>query len=260
MGSNAVRSLWLVLTAGRTSVTPTRDATRRYYQHLNRLSANLALLSDVSMAVLGGSLKRCERISARLGDVLSQLYLASTTLKRYDDEGRHEADLPLLHWGVQDALHQAEQAIEDLLRNFPNRLAAGALRMMIFAGGNHCPAPSDRLDHKLAKLLQLPSATRTRLGRGQYLTPSEHNPAGQLEQALQEVMAAEAIHDRLCKQQKEHFSFTRFDALVQRALQVGLIDAAETEVLTRAEASRLRAINVDDFEADALAVPAKCQW
>lgn len=74
VGSNEVRSFWLGLTRGLTSATPTRDATKRYYQHLNRLSANLALLSDVSMAVLGGSLKRRERISARLGDVLSQIF------------------------------------------------------------------------------------------------------------------------------------------------------------------------------------------
>jgi acyl-CoA dehydrogenase len=255
VGSSTMRSLWLGLTAGRTSATPTRDGTRRYYQHLNRISANLALLSDVSMAVLGGSLKRRERISARLGDVLSQLYLASATLKRYDDEGRNEADLPLVHWGVQDALHQAEVAMDDLLRNFPNRLVAGALRMTIFAGGHHCPAPSDRLDHQLAKLLQQPSATRSRLGRGMYLTPSEHNPAGQLEQALQDVMAAEVIHDRLCKQTKQHLSFTRLDALAKRALEQGWIDAKEAEVLQRAEASRLRSINVDEFEADALAVP-----
>lgn len=86
VGSNKVRSFWLGLTRGLTSSTPTGDATKRYYQHLNRLSANLALLSDVSMAVLGGSLKRRERISARLGDILSQLYLASAVLKRYDDE------------------------------------------------------------------------------------------------------------------------------------------------------------------------------
>ena len=99
VGSNKVRSFWLGLTRGLTSATPTHDATKRYYQHLNRLSANLALLSDVSMAVLGGSLKRRERISARLGDVLSQLYPASAVLKRYDDEGRQEADLPLVHWG-----------------------------------------------------------------------------------------------------------------------------------------------------------------
>ncbi|MFB4363199.1 acyl-CoA dehydrogenase FadE [Pantoea sp. BS_8] len=257
VGSNAMRSLWLGLLGGRTSAAPTRDATRRYYQHLNRISANLALLSDVSMAVLGGSLKRRERMSARLGDVLSQLYLASATLKRYEDEGRHEADLPLVHWGVQDALHKAEKAMDDLLSNFPNRLVAGVMRLVVFAGGQHCPAPSDRLDHKLAKMLQVPSATRTRLGRGQYLAPSKHNPAGQLEQALQDVMAAEVIHDRLCKQQKKHLSFTRLDALAKQALEQGWIDQKEAEVLKRAEESRLRSINVDEFEADALAVPVR---
>ncbi|MCH9297092.1 acyl-CoA dehydrogenase FadE [Pantoea allii] len=257
VGSNAMRSLWLGLLGGRTSAAPTRDATRRYYQHMNRISANLALLSDVSMAVLGGSLKRRERMSARLGDVLSQLYLASATLKRYDDEGRHEADLPLVQWGVQDALNKAEKAMDDLLSNFPNRLVAGVIRLVVFAGGQHCPAPSDRLDHKLAKMLQVPSATRSRLGRGQYLAPSQHNPAGQLEQALQDVMAAEVIHDRLCKQHKKHFSFTRLDALAKQALEKGWIDDKEAEVLKRAEQSRLRSINVDEFEADALAVPAK---
>ena len=257
VGSNAMRSLWLGLLGGRTSAAPTRDATRRYYQHMNRISANLALLSDVSMAVLGGSLKRRERMSARLGDLLSQLYLASATLKRYDDEGRHEADLPLVQWGVQDALNKAEKAMDDLLSNFPNRLVAGVIRLVVFAGGQHCPAPSDRLDHKLAKMLQVPSATRSRLGRGQYLEPSQHNPAGQLEQALQDVMAAEVIHDRLCKQHKKHFSFTRLDALAKQALEKGWIDDKEAEVLKRAEQSRLRSINVDEFEADALAVPAK---
>lgn len=253
VGSNLVRSLWLGLTGGYGSNTPTRDATRRYYQHLNRISANLALLSDISMSVLGGSLKRRERVSARLGDILSQLYLASSALKRYDDEGRNEADLPLLHWGVQDALNQAENAIDDLLRNFPNAAVAATLRLMIFPAGRHCRAPSDRLDHQLAKLLQTPSATRSRLGRGQYLTPSEHNPAGQLEAALQDVMAAEVIHDRLCKQLKKPLSFTRLDELAQRALQEEWITQQEAEVLIRAEVSRLRSINVDEFEPDALA-------
>ncbi|WP_075183515.1 acyl-CoA dehydrogenase FadE [Pantoea sp. 1.19] len=253
VGSSAVRSLWLGLTGGYTSASPTRDNTRRYYQQLNRVSANLALLSDMSMAVLGGSLKRRERISARLGDVLSQLYLASATLKRYEDEGRHEADLPLVHWGVQDALLQAENAMDDLLRNFPNRLVAGALRLAVFPRGRLCRAPSDRLDHQLAKILQIPSATRSRLGRGQYLAPSEHNPMGQLEAALRDVMAAEDIHTRLCKQLKKNLSFTRLDALATRALKEGWINEDEAAVLQKAEASRLRTINVDEFDPDALA-------
>ncbi len=253
VGSNKMRSLWLGITGGRTSATPTKDATARYYQQINRLSANLALLSDISMAVLGGSLKRRERISARLGDVLSQLYLATAVLKRYEDDGRHEADLPLVHWGVQDALFQAEQAIADLLRNFPNRLVAGMLSVVVFPTGRHHQAPSDRLDHELAKIIQTPSATRDRLGRGQYLTPSEFNPAGLLESALKDVIAAEPIHARLCKELGKNLPFTRLNELAKQALGAGNITQDEAAILIRAEESRLRSINVDEFEADALA-------
>ena len=258
VGSNKMRSLWLGLTNGLTSATPTKDSTKRYYQYMNRLSANLALLSDVSMAVLGGSLKRRERISARLGDVLSQLYLASSVLKRYDDEGRNEADLPLVHWGVQDALYQAEQAIDDLLRNFPNAFVAGMLRVVIFPLGRRYDAPSDKLDHKLAKIMQIPSATRSRIGRGQYLTPSEFNPAGLLEEALMDVMAAEPIHLRICKEIGRNLPFTRLDEQAKHWLAEGKINADEAAILTKAEASRLRSINVDEFEPEELAtMPVK---
>lgn len=258
VGSNKMRSLWLGLTNGLTSATPTKDSTKRYYQYMNRLSANLALLSDVSMAVLGGSLKRRERISARLGDILSQLYLASSVLKRYDDEGRNEADLPLVHWGVQDALYQAEQAIDDLLRNFPNAFVAGMLRVVIFPLGRRYDAPSDKLDHKLAKIMQIPSATRSRIGRGQYLTPSEFNPAGLLEEALMDVMAAEPIHLRICKETGRNLSFTRLDEQAKQWLAEGKINADEAAILTKAEASRLRSINVDEFEPEELAtMPVK---
>lgn len=101
---------------------------------------------------------------------------------------------------MQDALYQAEQAIDDLLVNFPNRLVAGALRVAIFPTGRHHLAPSDKLDHKVAKILQVPSATRSRIGRGQYLAPTPHNPVGLLEEALLDVMAADPIHQKICKQ------------------------------------------------------------
>ncbi|PIJ49290.1 acyl-CoA dehydrogenase [Erwinia sp. OLTSP20] len=253
VGSNIMRSLWLGLTGGRTSSTPTGDATRRYYQHLNRISANLAFMADISMACLGGSLKRRERISARLGDVLSQLYFSSAALKRYQDEGRQTADLPLVHWSVQDALFQAETAIEELLRNFPNRAIAALMRMVVFPAGRHCYAPDDRLDHQLAQILQQPCATRSRLGRGQYLTPAEHNPAGQMEEALQHIIAAETIHQRLCKQLQKNLPFTRLDELGQQWLQKQLISKEEADILSQAEASRLRSINVDDFAPEELA-------
>ncbi|MDG0799105.1 acyl-CoA dehydrogenase FadE [Pectobacterium punjabense] len=253
VGSNKVRSFWLGLTNGLLSRAPVNDKTRHYYQQLNRLSANLALLADVSMAVLGGSLKRRERISARLGDILSQLYLASATLKRYEDEGRQKADLPLVHWGVQDSLHQAEQALDDLLRNFPNRVVAGLLTFIIFPLGRRCAAPSDQLDHEVAKILQTPSETRSRLGRGQYLVASEHNPVGLMEEALLDIIAAEPIYQRLSKASDKPLSFMRLDQLAEQALVEGQITAEEANILTKAEASRLRSINVDDFAFDALA-------
>ncbi|MCS3432470.1 acyl-CoA dehydrogenase FadE [Klebsiella sp. BIGb0407] len=253
VNSNLVRSLWLGITNGLTSSSPTRDATRRYYQHLNRLSANLALLSDVAMAVLGGSLKRRERISARLGDVLSQLYLASAVLKRYQDEGRNEADLPLVHWGVQDSLYQAEQAMEDLLDNFPNPWVSGALRAVIFPLGRRYKAPSDKLDSQLAKIMQTPSATRSRIGRDQYLAAVENNPAGLLESALLDIMAAEPIHRRICQEVGHSLPFTNLDILAREQLAAGIITAEEAKILTQAETSRLRSINVEEFDPNALA-------
>ncbi|OTA18016.1 putative acyl-CoA dehydrogenase [Xenorhabdus vietnamensis] len=255
VASNTLRSLWLGITKGRTSRSPVNDATRRYYQQLNRLSSNLALLSDVSMGVLGGSLKRRERISARLGDILSQVFLASATLKRYEDEGRQKEDLPLIQWAVEDSLNQAEQAMNDLLRNFPNRLVAGLMRVIVFPLGRIHTAPSDKLDHKLAQLLQIPSATRSRIGRGQYLTPSEHNPHGLLEEALHDIIAAEPIHARLSREAGKNLSFTRLDKLAEQALAEHKITQEEADILKRAENSRLRSINVDEFEPDAFAVP-----
>ncbi|PHM44657.1 putative acyl-CoA dehydrogenase [Xenorhabdus mauleonii] len=255
VASNTLRSLWLGLTKGRTSKSPMNDATRRYYQQINRLSANLALLSDVSMGVLGGSLKRRERVSARLGDILSQIFLASAALKRYEDEGRQKEDLPLVQWAVEDSLHQAELAMNDLLLNFPNRLIAGLMHVIVFPLGRAHTAPSDKLDHKLAQILQTPSATRSRIGRGQYLTPSEHNPHGLLEEALLDILAAEPIHARLSREAGKNLSFTRLDNLAEKALAENKITQEEANILKRAENSRLRSINVDEFEADAFAVP-----
>ncbi len=204
------------------------------------------------MAVLGGSLKRRERISARLGDVLSQIFPASAVLKRYDDEGRQEADLPLVHWGVQDAMYQAEQAIDDLLANFPNRFVAGALRAVIFPTGRHHLAPSDKLDHKVAKILRYQAQPVPVLAVVN-TEPTPHNPVGLLEEALLDVMAADPIHQKICKQLGKNLPFTRLDELAKQALAGGIIDNSEAAILVKAEESRLRSINVDDFEPEELA-------
>nr|WP_086941228.1 acyl-CoA dehydrogenase FadE [Thaumasiovibrio occultus] len=251
--SNVCRAFWLGLTDGRGSYAPHRDRTKRYYQQVNRYSAALALLADISMATLGGDLKRKERISARLGDILSQLYLATATLKRFDDEGRQKADIDLVEWCLQDTLLQAEQAINQLLRNYPNRTVAWLLRQLTLPFGTRRTAPKDALEHRLAVMLQTPNATRQRVGRHQYLTPTPHNPAGLIEQALHDLLKAEPIYERICSALGRKVPFMRLDELAEQGLAIDVINEQEADWLIQAEASRLRTINVDDFDPETLA-------
>ncbi|HDZ8882897.1 MULTISPECIES: acyl-CoA dehydrogenase FadE [Aeromonas] len=246
--SNLVRSFWLGLTGARFAAAPFKDQTKGYYQQLSRLSANLAFLSDMAMGTLGGELKRKERVSARLGDVLSQLYLASSALKRYQDEGRQHADLPLLHWALQDALFKAQEAIDELLRNFPNRWIGLALRVIVLPLGRDLKRPSDKLDNQVARLLQTPSDTRSRLAQGQYLTREEGNPFGLLEQALDDVLSAEPLFEKVCKADGIKRPFMQLDKVAEAGLTLGVLNQTEADLLRRAEESRLRTINVDDFD------------
>lgn len=246
--SNLIRSIWLGLTDGKTSSAPRKDSTTRYYQQMNRYSANLALLTDISMAVLGGSLKRKERLSARLGDILSQLYLASATLKRYADEGYQKADLPLVHWAMQDALYQAEQALIDFLNNFPHQWVKAALRLLIFPFGPQRLKPSDQLDSQVAKILQTPSETRSRLGRDQFLEPSQYNAVGNIEKALVDILTAEPIYQKVCKATGESLPFMFLDTVAQIGLKKGILNEKEATLLCIAETARIETISVDDFD------------
>ncbi|MEZ8357918.1 acyl-CoA dehydrogenase FadE [Vibrio splendidus] len=261
--SNLVRSVWFGLTDGRGSDTPTPSnkadkQTQRYYQKLNRYSANLALLSDISMAVLGGSLKRRERLSARLGDILSQLYLGSATLKRFESEGSHAEDLPLVHWGMQDSLRQTEVAIDEFLANFPNPVIGRLLRVVLMPFGRIRRAPNDKLDSQVAHILQTPSETRSRIGRGQYLEATEYNPVGKIEKALEVILQAEPLFNKVCKETHQKRAFLRLDLVAQLGLEKGILTQEEADLLISAEEHRLYTINVDDFSPEELA--AKSQY
>jgi len=250
--SNTVRSVWFSLTSGVFSSAPFTDETAHYYKLLQGYSANLALLTDVSMGVLGGDLKRRERLSARLGDILSGLYLGSTTLKRFDEDGRLKEDLPLLHWAMQNTLHDIETAIDDFLANFPNKAIGVVLRGLVIPFGRRVGKPSDKTEHAIAQMLQTPCSARSRLGYGQYLARVEGNLFGDLEQTLDDVLAAEPIFERICKHKKAKLPFTRLAALADDALSEDIINEEEADLLRRTEAGRLRTINVDDFDHEEL--------
>jgi acyl-CoA dehydrogenase len=250
--SNVVRSIWFSITGARLLRTPFRDQTSRYYQLLTRFSSNLAMLSDISMLTLGGDLKRKERISARLGDVLSHLYLSSASLKRYNDEGRQQEDLPLLQWAVEDSLYETQQAIDALISNFPNKIVAIFLRAMIFPIGTWLNKPSDITDHKVAQILQTPCKARERLGQGQYLTREPENVLGQLEQTLEDIIACEPIFKKVCQAIGVDLPFYKLDEVAQKGLDANAINKVEAELLCKAELGRKAAIDVDDFDSKEL--------
>nr|WP_283104946.1 acyl-CoA dehydrogenase FadE [Shewanella dokdonensis] len=249
--SNFVRSLWLGLTGARLSNAPFSDQTKRYYQQMNRFSANLALLSDLAMATLGGGLKRKERISARLGDMLSQLYLASATLKRYQDDGRLSEDLPLVQWAVEDALYKLQSSLDDLLDNFPAGLG-GMLRVVLFPFGRPLKRPSDKLDHRVARIMQTPCASRERLGKGQFLRACNNNPMGVQEQTLRDILSAEPLYDKVCQAAGKRLPFMYLDKVAAEGKALGVLSDEEVQLLEKAEIGRLKSINVDDFAAQEL--------
>jgi acyl-CoA dehydrogenase len=250
--SNVVRSIWFSITGARLLRTPFRDQTSRYYQLLTRFSSNLAMLSDISMLTLGGDLKRKERISARLGDVLSHLYLSSASLKRYNDEGRQQEDLPLLQWAVEDSLYETQQAIDALISNFPNKIVAIFLKVMIFPIGTWLNKPSDITDHKVAQILQTPCKARERLGQGQYLTREPENVLGQLEQTLEDIIACEPIFKKVCQAIGVDLPFYKLDEVAQKGLDANAINKVEAALLCKAELGRKAAIDVDDFDSKEL--------
>lgn len=252
--SNFFRSLWFSVSGARLADAPFSDETARYYRAMKRYSTNMALLSDVAMAVLGGELKRRERLSARLGDILSYLYLGSAVLKRFDDQGRVSDDLPLMHWAMQDTLYKLEVAMSDLLDNFPSKALGFSLRMVIMPFGKQFTPPSDVLDHEIATMLQTPCEARERLGEGQYTRRDAGNPAGELEQILDDILQSEPLYERVCEAANERFPFTQLNMIADKGLELEVLNEEEAALLRRAENGRLDVINVDDFAPEELAI------
>ncbi len=252
--SNLVRTKWLALTGARFTSVPYNDETAEFYRIASRFSASLALMSDISMAVFGGSLKRKERISARLGDLLSYLYLVSATLKRYNDEGRKKEDFALVKWSCQDHLYHCQRALADLINNMPSAPLRGVLKVLLFPFGRPVRKPTDQLEHKLAKLLQVPSETRNRLASYIYLKNEPLNLVGRQEQTLKDILEVEPLFDRVCKEKGLKLPFFQLDKVAQMGLEAGILSQAEADKLAAVEQSRLDVINVDDFDpADLLA-------
>ena len=248
---NFVAALFHGLTGCRFARAPSGDPMARHVRELSRIAAAFAFTADVAMLVLGGSLKRREKLSARLGDVLAQLYLASCVLKRFADDGRPEADAPIVRWCLEDALHRAEEALAGVHRNLPGRLPRLAIRLAAFPLGRRLPPPDDRLGTTVARLATEASPTRDRLVRGMYVPSGEDDPIGRLELALALAPQAEALGAKLRAAVREG-ALHSADGDTQRdeAVRIGLLTVDEAELLERHRRLVRDCIMVDDFPRD----------
>jgi acyl-CoA dehydrogenase len=218
---------------------------------VSRLSAAFAFLADISMLAMGGALKRKEKISGRLGDVLSMLYLVSATLKRYEDQGRIREDLPLVRWAVRDALYRAQRAIDGILSNFPVKALATLLRWSIFPLGMPYRPPLDSRNHECAKIALEPGAARDRLTAGMYVPKNESDATGKLEAAFLATIACEPVDEKLRKAVKKGKLVPQPGRdLGSLAVEKELITAEEYQQWSRKEALRKHVIKVDDFPQD----------
>jgi len=256
--ANTVRAVVHGLTAGRLLKAPaqTEPALAPYYRQIERLSVVLALVSDISMGVLGGVLKRKESITGRLGDILSQLYILSCILKRFDDDGRPRADLPLVHWAAQDALWRAYEALSETLDNYPSKAASRVIRGLAFPFGITLRKPSDRLLAEVAELVQTPGESRDRLLADSYMPQPDIDKLAYGELAFRLLPQVDLIEARLKPAVRQGLlaplpiSREAFTPWRSQALAAQLISGEEGELLGRYVEYADHAIQVDDFPQD----------
>ena len=239
---NALRALAHAWTGGIFASAPEAGSARRYYGPLTRYACAFALAADVTLLTLSAGLKRREMISGRFGDILSELYLLSAVLKRWEDEGRQQADLPLVEWCMQTGFAAIETRLDEILANLPSRPAAWLLRFILLPFGVRRRAPSDRVTQACAEILLVPSGTRERLTADIAHGVGDDGLA-RLERAFEVTVAAQPLRDRL---QHAHVRD------VEEALARHLINAAEAAQLRAAAEAVAAAVAVDDFSPQEL--------
>jgi acyl-CoA dehydrogenase len=245
--SNVVRSFWLGLSFARFTRTPGDRDTRYYYRQLVRMSSAFALMSDVCIGVLGGSLKRREKISGRLADALSNMYVITAVLKHYENQGSHREDLPLLRWACEDSLYNIQYAFKGIMKNLPLGVVGTLCNAIIFPFTKPYQRPSDKLGHLAARRILEPSETMERLCDGIFESDDADNATGRIEHALKLVLKTSELHKRLRNAHKQGRLDKRDRDSYAEAKDKNIITEIEYNQLIETEAAIQNAIKVDEF-------------
>ena len=249
--SNAVRAPVLGLAGRLLARSPVSGATSGYYRQIDRLSAAFTLTADLCLLILGGKFKFKEKLSGRFADALAHLYLASATLRRFEDDGRPEEDLAVLRFAVQDSLYQVERALHGVYRNFPVPLLGPLVRFLCFPLGRRNHPADDRTGQTIARQLLSKSATRERLIKGAFMSDQEDG-VGIVLKAFDAVLKAEPAEHAIRNALKAVPNPNNVRALSARAVDAGIITEEQAADLIRAQELSARVIAVDEFTPEQL--------
>ncbi len=255
LARNAASGLVLGLSGGRLARSPVRGETARYYRRLRWASARFALWADLAILAYGSRLKRRGKLTGRFADALSWLYLGFAALRRFEAEGRRDEDLPLVHWALQHSLNHIQESLEGVLRNFDAPLLGLLARGPARWWARLCPLgqpPSDALGSRAANLLRRPGAQRERLTCHLHSPPEQDSARRVLERAFELTVQAAPLERRLRAAARAGRLPRREPDELELAVDAGLLDHAERQLLERAAAARLEAIQVDDFTEEEL--------
>ena len=251
--SLAVRSLFHSLTGARLLGVPVSGPRGYHYRHFARLCLAFAVTTEMALLSLGGSLKRKESLSGRLGDLLSLLYLGSAVLKHHHDHGEPDDELPLLEWACTDLQFSLQERLHEVLDNLPNRFVAALTRLLTFPLGRPCKRPQDTLGRQTAGLVLKPGVVRNRLTDGVYLPRNASASLARLDDALEKTLAAEPALRKL-RQAMQNDTLSRGDPeeRIDSGLLAGVITEPEAAVIRASIAARKIVIQVDEFSPEYL--------
>jgi acyl-CoA dehydrogenase len=248
--NRAVRAMTLGLTGSRLARSPIAGKTAPYFRQLERFSASLAFVSDLTMAVLGGKLKFKERLSARLGDVLSQLYIASSVLKYYIHHGQQAGDDAHMQWAMDNCLFEIARAFDEFLRNFPVRPVAWVMRRVVFPVGNGYLPVSDALNAKVASQLLQQTELRDRISWLVFKNGGPHDAVGRIEHAWNLLQKAEPAFLKYYKMMvREELAGDDTGERLTDAVKRRLLTRDEAELVAEFDKVRLDVIQTDHFTA-----------
>ena len=241
-----VRSLVLGLTGGYATRSPIRGPTARYFRQMTRMCAAFSFTSDVVLVLLGGKFKFKEKLSGRLADALIHLYLGSAVLKRYEDDGRPDEDLPFVRWAMDDSLHTIQESLRGVLDNFPVPGIGRLVKWIIFPLGTPYTPPSDRLGKAVAGLLLTESESRDRLTAGVYISDL-NDASGRVHTAFHLVIKSANAENAVRNALKEPITYANYRELVQKAVESGVITEEQATMVRLAQEASRAVIEVDDF-------------